>query len=235
MVTIVAVKEMKGTSKSPKISIAEQTYAELKRLILENELPAGHQLMEGEIAELLDISRTPAREAMMKLEAEGLVEIRPRHGMKVKPISVSDMREIYALLTGLESTAAWQAASLDHDDAEIQKLRDSVEKMDKALKAQDLQGWADADESFHRQLVAMSGNKRLIELVDRFIDQSHRVRMLTLSFRPPPLQSNEDHANVVDAILKKQPDEARRLHRIHRENAGRLLVELLEKHGLTQL
>ena len=89
-----AVKEMKGTSKSPKISIAEQAYAELKRLILENELPAGHQLMEGEIAELLDISRTPAREAMMKLEAEGLVEIRPRHGMKVKPISVSDMREM---------------------------------------------------------------------------------------------------------------------------------------------
>lgn len=230
---VVAAKKAKA--KQVKIPIAEQAYAELKRQILENEMLAGHQLMEGEIAELLNISRTPAREAMMKLEAEGLVEVRPRHGMKIKPISVSDMREIYALLTGLESTAAWQAASRDHPDADIQILTDSVAQMEKALAEQDMKLWAKSDEAFHRQLVAMSGNKRLIELVDRFIDQSHRVRMLTLSLRPAPSQSNEDHANVVDAIVKKDADRARRLHRIHREKAGKLLVELLESHGLTQL
>ncbi len=225
----------KVKSKTPKVPIAEQAYAELKRRILENDLPAGHQLMEGEVADLLEISRTPAREAMMKLESEGLVEVRPRHGMKVKPISVSDMKEIYALLTGLESTAAWQAADREHTDEEIQVLRDSVERMDKALAEEDMVGWAKADESFHRQLVAMSGNVRLIELVDRFIDQSHRVRMLTLRLRPMPSDSNEDHANVVAAIEKRDAETARRLHRIHREKAGHLLVELLESHGLTQL
>lgn len=230
---VVAAK--KGKARQVKIPISEQAYAELKRQILENEMPAGHQLMEGEIAELLNISRTPAREAMMKLEAEGLVEVRPRHGMKIKPISVSDMREIYALLTGLESTAAWQAASIDHPDSDIQILTDSVAQMDKALSEKDMKLWAKSDEAFHRQLVSMSGNKRLIDLVDRFIDQSHRVRMLTLRLRPAPSQSNEDHANVVEAIVKKDADLARRLHRIHREKAGKLLVELLESHGLTQL
>ncbi len=230
---VVVAKKLKA--KPIKIPIAEQAYTELKRQILENEMPAGHQLMEGEIAELLNISRTPAREAMMKLEAEGLVEVRPRHGMKVKPISVSDMREIYALLTGLESTAAWQAASRDHPKEDIQILKNSVEQMDVALAEQDMKLWAKADEAFHRQLVAMSGNQRLIELVGRFIDQSHRVRMLTLRLRPAPSQSNEDHANVVQAIVNKDADLARRLHRIHREKAGKLLVELLESHGLTQL
>lgn len=225
----------KKKSNAPKVSYADKAYADLKRRILENELPAGHQLMEGELAELLEISRTPAREAMMRLEAEGLVEVRPRHGMKVKPISISDMTEIYALLTGLESTAAWQAAKRDHTKEEIKRLRDSVKRMDEALKAQDLKAWANADEHFHRLLVSMSGNQRLIELVDRFIDQSHRVRMLTLRLRPMPAQSNEDHAQVVTAIEAKDADKARRIHRIHREKAGELLVELLESHGLTQL
>lgn len=230
---VVAVNKMR--KKAPKVSFAEKAYSDLKRLILDNELPAGHQLMESELAELLQISRTPAREAMMRLEAEGLVEIRPRHGMKVKPISVSDMTEIYALLTGLESTAAWQAASNDHSTEDIKALRDSVEKMDIALKNQDLKAWAEADESFHRLLVEMSGNNRLIELVGRFMDQSHRVRMLTLRLRPIPEKSNEDHSSVVSAIEAGDAEAARRLHRIHRENAGTLLVELLKSHGLTQL
>ncbi|WP_417433282.1 GntR family transcriptional regulator [Kiloniella sp.] len=225
----------KKKPKSPKISLTEKAYRELKRRILENELPPGTQLMEGELAELLDISRTPAREAMTRLEVEGLVEVRARHGMKVKPISVSDMKEIYALLTGLESTAAWQAATRDHTEEEIESLRDTVKDMEKALQTQDLKLWAASDGKFHKLLVSMSGNNRLIELVDRFIDQSHRVRMLTLTLRPLPAQSNEDHAKVVDAIEAKDADTARRIHRIHREKAGKLLVELLEKHHLTQL
>lgn len=228
-------EKKKTKCKTSKVPIAEKAYIELKRLILENELPAGHQLMEGEVAELLGISRTPAREAMKKLESKGLVEIRPRHGMKVKPISLSDMAEIYALLIGLESTAAWQAASRDHSNKDIQALRDTVLQMDIALAAEDLDAWAQADSNFHKKLVEMSGNQRLIELVEKFVDQSYRVRKMTLRLRPMPAQSNEDHTKVVDAIEAKQADEARHIHRIHRENAGRLLVDLLEGHGLTQL
>ena len=221
--------------KKAKLSLTDKAYVELKRRILENELPPGYQIMESELAELLDISRTPAREAMMRLESEGLVEIRARHGMIVKRISVKDMVEIYAVLTALESMAAWQAAQLDHPPEVIAELRDSVEQMKQALTDKDLKAWANSDEKFHRLLVAMSGNSRLIQLVDRYIDQSHRVRMMTLSLRPMPLKSNEDHANVVAAIENKDADTARRIHRIHREKASDLLVEILKKHNLTQL
>ena len=225
----------KPMTKSPKVPIAEKAYLELKRRILDNELAAGNQLMEGEVADLLNISRTPAREAMMKLETEGLVEVRPRHGMKVKPISITDMAEIYAVLTGLEATAAWQAARRDATKAEIKGLKDSVKHMDAALKSKDLDAWAKADEQFHRLLVAMSQNKRLIDLVGRFIDQSHRARMLTLKLRPLPTQSTKDHAKVVAAIEAKDATEARRIHQQHRETAGLNMIELLESHGLTQV
>lgn len=225
----------RASRKKTKQSLTDMAYQELKRRILENELPPGTQLMESELAELLDISRTPAREAMTRLEVEGLVEVRARHGMLVKPVSVSDMQEIYAVLTGLESTAAWQAAKRDHPPEIIAELRGTVIKMDEALAAEDLKGWAASDEDFHRLLVTMSGNSRLIQLVGRFMDQVHRVRMLTLTLRPMPTTSNADHADVVDAIEAKDAETARRIHRIHREKAGDMLVQLLQKHNLTQL
>lgn len=221
--------------KKTKLSLTDKAYIELKRQILDNNMLPGSQFMEIELAELLDISRTPAREAMTRLEVEGLVEVRARHGMIVKPISVSDMQEIYAILTGLESTAAWQAAQFDHSPEVIAELRKSVSKMDDALAAQDLKAWASSDEDFHRLLVSMSRNERLMKLVDRFIDQAHRVRMLTLTLRPMPKKSNEDHANVVEAIENKDAEKARHIHRVHREKAGEMLVELLQKHNLTQL
>ena len=74
-----------------RIPFAEQAYSELKRQILTNELPHGSQFLEQEIAEQLSMSRTPTREAMVRLANEGLVEVRPRHGMRVLPISPKDM------------------------------------------------------------------------------------------------------------------------------------------------
>ena len=73
---------------------AERAHAEIKRRILNNELPAGHQILEQDLAELLDMSRTPVREAMVRLAEEGMVEIRPRHGLRVLPLSAADMQEI---------------------------------------------------------------------------------------------------------------------------------------------
>lgn len=181
------------------------------------------------------MSRTPTREAMLRLASEGLVEVRPRHGMRVKPVSMVDMREIYEVLTALESTAAALAAvRSDHGDT-ISQLRMAIGAMDAALDADDLPGWAAADERFHSLLVAAAGNRRLSELVQTYVDQSHRVRMQTLRLRPKPLTSNRDHESVVDAVEAHDATRAREIHYAHREKSGRMLVELLASHGLTQL
>ncbi|WP_421938161.1 GntR family transcriptional regulator [Pelagibius sp.] len=143
-----------------RLSQSERAYQELKRRILDNEMPAGFQALEQELAELLGMSRTPVREALIRLAKEGIVEVRPRHGMRILPISVADMREIYEILTGLESTAAEIVAErgLDHDS--LGTLRRAVEDMDSALADDDLRAWAEADERFHNLLVEFSGNER---------------------------------------------------------------------------
>ena len=214
------------------LSRTEYAYRELKRRILDNELPAGTRALELEIAEALDMSRTPVREAMVRLARDGLVEIRPRHGMHVLPVSADDMREIYEILTALEPMAAGLAAARGVSEAELAELHAIVHEMESALERDDRQSWAHADERFHARLTALSGNRRLSELVAGYFEQTHRVRMLTLAARPKPELSNRDHALVVEAIAARDANAARRLHRAHRERSGKLLVDLLRAAGL---
>lgn len=224
-----------GTGGTPKLSQSERAYQDLKRRILDNEMPAGFQALEQELAELLGMSRTPVREALIRLADEGIVEIRPRHGMRILPISVADMREIYEILTGLESTAAEVVAARGLSDEKLAALRTAVSDMDIALSKDDLKGWASADERFHNLLVEYSGNERLRTWVNTCRDQAHRARMATLRLRPKPVDSNEDHAAVVEAIERGDAEAARRIHHRHRVRAGAMLVEILELHGITQL
>lgn len=220
---------------SARVSQTERAYDQIKRRILENDMAAGFQALEQELAEMLGMSRTPVREALIRLAEEGMVEVRPRHGMRVLPVSADDMREIYEILTSLESTAAELAAARGVTDAEMAELKMTVTDMDAALEEEDLRKWAAADEKFHMLLVKFSNNERLLSLVNSFWEQTHRVRLVTLRLRPKPVNSNKDHAAVADAIAKGDREAARRLHHRHRVKSGKMLVALLKEHGLTQL
>lgn len=218
-----------------RLSSAERAYRALKTLILGNELPAGSQLLEQEAAERLGMSRTPVREAMIRLEKDGMVEVRPRHGMRVLPVSPDDMREIYQVLTALESAAAEIVARRGATPAEIAGLRAAVAAMEAALDGDDLEGWADADKRFHRLLVALTGNERLQQMVSQLDEQAHRARVVTLRLRPKPINSIRDHARLVAAIARRDAESAHRIHHDHRTRAGEMLVGLLDRLGLKQV
>lgn len=216
-------------------SQAELAYEKLKKLLLDGTMPAGAQMLEQEAAERLNMSRTPVREAMVRLRQEGMVEIRPRHGMRVLPISAADMAEIYEVLTALEGAAAEAVARRGVPARQLSLLRGAVRDMDRALERDDLAAWAEADERFHSHLVELSGNQRLIQMVAQLWDQAHRARMLTLRLRPRPTNSNREHEALVEAMAAGKPELARQIHEGHRRRAGTMLIELLERLGLTQI
>ena len=228
----VAARPGRRPAKEP---FADKAYRELRARILDNSMPSGEQYTEEELAAMLQMSRTPTREAMLRLAGEGLVEVRPSHGMRSTPVSQVDMREIYEVLTALESTAAALAAARSDQGGSVALLRASIRDMEAALERDDLAAWAAADERFHTLLVEAAGNSRLTELVQTYVGQSHRVRMLTLRLRPKPVMSTRDHEAVVDAVAAHDARRARELHFAHREQSGRMLVELLASHGLTRL
>ena len=126
-------------------TLFDQAYGQLNAQILENRLPAGFQATEQELSDLLGMSRTPVREAIIRLANERLVQIRPRHGMRVLPVSPDDMVEIYQVLTALESAAAYIVADRGLEAKNLTAMERAVQKMKEALEHDDLRAWARAD------------------------------------------------------------------------------------------
>lgn len=215
--------------------MAVAAYRTMRELILSNSWAPGLQATEQEVSTQLGMSRTPVREALMRLQQEGLVSVVPRHGVKVLPISPTDMKEIYEILTSLESTAAALVAKRKPSAAQLRRMEQASADMEAALAEDDLESWAKADEHFHAQLLDLCGNEKLKAVVLNFWDRAHRARLLTLKLRPKPERSTKEHAALVEAIRRGDHVEARRIHFEHRERAGQELIELLERLGLKQL
>ena len=217
------------------LSNTQRAIHELRELIFFGELPAGSDHLESELAKQLSMSRTPIREAALTLEGQGLLELRPRKGVRILPVSVDDMREIYDVLTELESLAARRAAESKPNDTALSPLAHAIDEMEKALTEGNLEAWAKADDLFHRELVGLGGNSRIQAIVEMMNDQVRRARSITLFMRPFPSQSNEDHRLVFEAIRSGDAEKAGTIHHGHRKKAKELIVGLLEKHKLSRI
>lgn len=222
-------------SARPHGSRVEEAYAAVRQRILDNVYPPGYQALESALAAELSLSRTPVREALIRLANEGLVEVIPRHGMRVLPLLPSDMREIYVVLTALESAAAEILAGRRPSAAELKPLEEATADMTRALKADDLDAWAAADERFHQGLVELTGNRTLVDSVQRVADRAHRARMFTLRLRPKPVRSTQEHRALLDRIRAGDAAGAVTVYRAHRERASHELITLFERYRLSHL
>jgi DNA-binding GntR family transcriptional regulator len=224
-----------AAGRTSKSSLVDQAYEAIRRRILDNVFPPGYQALESELAQALGISRTPVREALIRLQKEGLVSVVPRHGMRVLPVSPTDMAEIYAVLTALECAAAEMLAARRPGEEQLKPLMQATRDMERALKAGDLEAWAAADERFHRTLVELAGNRMLRETVENFWDRAHRARMVTLRLRPKPVNSTKEHTQLVERLRAGDAAGAVEVNRAHRARAGGELLALFERLRVQQL
>lgn len=213
---------------------SQHAYHRLRQKIIESELTPGSYLLEQELALMLGVSRTPIREAAIRLQGEGLVEIVPRHGIRIVPTSISDISHIYQVLTSLESTAAALVAA--RRDVDLSPLENACQQMTDALEAQDMHAWAAADEAFHEALVNLGGNARLAQVVMNCRDQVHRVRRFTQQLKPhpQPKKSIAEHYEIIEAMRRGDAARASRLYRAHRERGWRDQTAVLQQYGIHQ-
>jgi DNA-binding GntR family transcriptional regulator len=216
-------------------NLVQDAYLRLKQEIRSNRLPPGFHGTEPEMAERLGMSRTPLREALVLLETDGLVEMKPRRGIYILPILPQDMQEIYELLTAIEPEAAASLAARQLSDDQLQPLSDETSKMEQALEDDDLEAWADADDMFHRALLTLHGNQRLLSFANSLFDQAHRARVITLRMREKPYRSTQEHKEVVQHIRDGDVEKAQIIYRQHRERTGAELMAILDKYKLQQL
>ena len=226
---------MVSKSQQTETSLSELAYKALKHEIMENLLSPGYQEMEPELVIRLGMSRTPVREAVIRLSKEGLVDVIPRRGIRVKPVSVEDMKEIYELLAVLEAEASAKVAMLPTSSLDLDPMIKSVELMERALDQKDLNTWAKADDNFHRSLLELCPNRRLAQFVGQLLDQAHRVRMFTLLLREIPYKSTQEHWDLIKDLQAGDTLSVQRNHRVHREKASRELINILERHQLKRI
>lgn len=206
-----------------------RAYKEMRTRIMNGDMPAGGQYLEQELAEMLGMSRTPVREALIRLADERLVEVRPRHGARVLGVSADELNDIYEICSDLEAVAARRLAQRGVAEAVLTKLESACAAMERAAEEKDFATWVANDEIFHQALVGAAGNRRLNEIFGTLMTQVYRARLSTMIGRQIPVQSNIDHRMIVDALKARDMDRAYKLMFAHRDRSRSVLVELLRR------
>lgn len=207
-----------------------RAYTEIRRRILDGEMQAGEQYLEQELAALLDMSRTPVREAMIRLAEERLVEVRPRHGIRILPVTADDIREIYELLAEIQVFAVRRIAERGLSNNDYAAMTEAVAAMETAQKDGDVKRWAVAERGFHDRLLSAAGNNKALTLCRMLVDQSQQARMQALSKNLAWSEITSGHAEVIDAMRRQNPEEAQRLKRRQlTQTANRIFALLRER------
>lgn len=213
----------------------KHAYIELKRLIHEGRLQPGRTFLQQALAEMLNVSRTPVREAVIRLAEDGLVEIRPRYGVYIRPFTLHELKETYDVLAALESYSAMRAATRKLSPSAEQRLASHHKAMEAAAATKDVGGWIKADEAFHKEIATESGNTHLGSIVSGLWERLSRARLLTTPMRSISLQSNAEHASILSAIAKGEDRKAFDLMSQHRERAAIEMIDSLRCRGVSEL
>lgn len=212
--------------------MGELAYADLKREIIEGDLLPASQWLEEELAVRLGMSRTPVREALVRLEQEGFVQITPRRGIRVRELTRRDVIEVNEVLECLELQAVERLATRGVAPEDMARLDATIAGMDEALARDDVHGWAAADYGFHRLVIELAGNRHLESVAMTFLDKAHRFRVKTLELRMKPRKSTSSHAATVEAIRRMDVEMALDIHRLHKRRWAREVEALIERLGL---
>lgn len=204
-------------------------YDTLRASIVSLQRTPGQRLSEAELARDLGVSRTPVREAIIQLRADGLVEVTPQLGSFVSKISLRNVREAQFAREALEC-AAVRVAAERIDAAAIERLRQNVALQRTAQTSGDLEQFYRLDEAFHRELVAASGYPGISELLDRSRAHLNRVRRLSLPVPDVIEELIDQHSAVVEALERNDADQAEAALRHHLRGVYRVLEPLRDAH-----
>lgn len=211
------------TSQKRAAPAKEQVYRELKAAILSLELKPGQAIVESVVGELYGISRTPAREALSRLVDEGLVEVVPRKGYFVAPVTLQDVRESYHLRILLEPEAA--ALSAERGDPQVvMALRHNMEQHMQ-------QATVELNREFHLLIAQASGNHRLARLISQLLDDVERVALLDPYMLTPDGSGHDEHFVIIEAIQRRDGEAARAGMKCHLEQGRDRALALLQHGG----
>lgn len=199
------------------LPLRDVVFNTLRQAILKGELAPGERLMEIQLAERLGVSRTPIREAIRKLELEGLVNMVPRKGAEVAKISEKHLKDVLEVRRALEELAVELSCRRLSDEA-VCKLREANARMKTEMENPDSTIMAEVDEEFHDIIYLGTGNERLIQMLNNLREQMYRYRLEYIKDKGSRANLVKEHEEIIRAMESRNVDEAKSIIRSHIEN-----------------
>lgn len=196
------------------VSIRETVFEKVRWKILKGVLKRGEKIIEAELAESLGVSRTPVREALHKLEQEGLVEIFPRRYCEVKGITPNCVEEINLIRSLLEPAAAKKATKILTDE-ELQHLEELLALSDVYFQSRNIEKLMEVHDDFHQRIIRASGFTRLIQIIENMHDYIIRFRYSFLAKSHLVERSIKEHREILQALKERDPEKVERIYRKH--------------------
>lgn len=199
------------------LPLRDVVFNTLRHAILKGELEPGERLMEIALAQKLGVSRTPIREAIRKLELEGLVVMVPRKGAEVADITEKDLRDVLEVRTALEELSI-ELAMKNMNDDDYKQLTEANKLFAKDSEGDDLIKIAEADVAFHELIYMATGNKRLIQMINNLREQMYRYRLEYIKDKSTHARLVDEHNRIIDAMVKNDVAAAKAAIKLHVEN-----------------
>ena len=210
------------------LPLRDVVFNTLRKAILRGELKPGERLMEIQLANKLGVSRTPIREAIRKLELEGLVLMIPRKGAEVAQITEKNMQDVLEVRKALEELSV-QLACERITPAQVEEMKMAAEDFRKVLKSGDVTKIAEADVKFHDIIFAATNNQRLITLLNNMREQMYRFRVEYLKQKECYPQLLEEHDKLIALISGGEVEEACELMGCHIDNQASTVSDVIRR------
>ena len=205
------------------LPLRDLVFNTLRQAILTGELKPGERLMEIHLADKLGVSRTPIREAIRKLELEGLVTMIPRRGAEVAQITEKSMSDVLEVRRTLDARGAELACDRSSEEG-LAALKDACGQFEQCVAGRDAQRIAQADVALHDIILQATGNQRLIQMVNNLAEQMYRYRFEYIKDSSQHERLVEEHKIIYQSILNKDKETAAAAARTHIDNQKKAII-----------
>lgn len=212
-----------GTNMDDFLPLRDVVFNTLRQSILIGELKPGERLMEIHLANRLGVSRTPIREAIHKLEREGLVTITPRRGAEVAQITEKSMNDVLEVRQALDALCVELACDRITEEG-TEALRKACDDFEQCVNTGDSKRIAQADVALHDIIVQATGNQRLIQLVNNLSEQMYRYRFEYIKDSSQHQTLVNEHRIIYQSIVRKDKETAAAAARTHIDNQKKAIM-----------
>ena len=205
------------------LPLRDVVFNTLRKAILTGELKPGERLMEIHLANRLGVSRTPIREAIRKLELEGLVIMIPRRGAEVAQITEKSLKDVLEVRRALDALCVELACDRINSEEE-EMLKEACDEFERATETKDATIIAKADVAFHDIIVQATGNQRLIQLINNLSEQMYRYRFEYIKDENRHDSLVDEHRIIYESIVKRDKKKAAETARLHIDNQEKSII-----------